>query len=82
MLTADGMLHEQVMTTGADFAPPVKFLPSADGNAFGLNFSSKTIYTATGRECGGVPNGIWAIDLSSADYPVKSYATQKCVRLR
>jgi len=76
VLTADGMLHEQVMTTGADFAPPVKFLPSADGNAFGLNYFDKTIYTATGRECGGVPNGIWAIDLSSADYPVKSYATQ------
>lgn len=76
VLTADGMLHEQVMTTGADFAPPVKFLPSADGNAFGLNFFDKTIYTSTGRECGGVPNGIWAIDLSSADYPVKSYATQ------
>ena len=28
VLTPDGMLHEQVMTTGADFAPPVKFLPA------------------------------------------------------
>ena len=77
VLTADGMLHEQVMTTGADFAPPVKFLPAGDGNAFGLNFFDKTIYTATGRDCGDVPNGLWAIDLTSAEYPVKSYSTQK-----
>jgi hypothetical protein len=77
VLTADGMLHEQVMTTGADFAPPVKFLPAGDGSPFGLNFFDKTIYTATGRDCGGVPNGLWAIDLTSAEYPVKSYSTQK-----
>jgi outer membrane protein assembly factor BamB len=75
ILTPDGMLHEQVMTTGVDFAPPVKFLPAANGGAYGINFADKTIYTATGRGCGGIPNGVWAIDLSSADYPVTSYAT-------
>jgi hypothetical protein len=77
VLTPDGMLHEQVMTTGADFAPPVKFLPSANSSAYGLNFAEKTIFTATGRDCGDVPNGLWAIDLSSASYPVASYATEK-----
>jgi hypothetical protein len=77
VLTPDGMLHEQVMTTGADFAPPVKFLPGAGATTYGLNFSEKTIFTATGRDCGGVPNGLWAIDLTSADYSVASYATQK-----
>ena len=75
VLTADGMLHEQVLTTGADFAPPVKFLPSAGGSAFGLNIIGKRIYTATGRNCGSLSNGEWAIDLSSSDYPVKSYKT-------
>lgn len=75
VLTSDGMLHEQVMTTGADFAPPVKFLPAANGSAYGLNFADKTIYSATGQGCGGVANGVWAIDLTSADYPVSSYAT-------
>jgi outer membrane protein assembly factor BamB len=77
VLTADGMLHEQVMTTGADFAPPVKFLPKANGSAYGLNFMDKTIVTVAGRDCGGVPNGLWAIDLTAADYPVTSYTTQK-----
>jgi len=77
VLTPDGMLHEQVMTTGDDFAPPVKFLPGSDGGAFGLNLEDKTIYTATGRSCGGVPNGVWAIDLTSAEYSVTSYPTQQ-----
>lgn len=75
VLTPDGMLHEQVMATGADFAPPVKFLPAPNGSAYGLNFADKTIYSATGRGCGDVPNGVWAIGLTSADYPVASYAT-------
>ena len=77
VLTPDGMLHEQVMTTGADFAPPVKFLPAADASAFGLNFEDKMIYTATGHGCGGVPNGLWAINLASPDYTVASYPSQQ-----
>ena len=77
VLTPDGMLHEQVMTTGADFAPPVKFLPATNGSGYGLNFADKTIYTATSRGCSGVPNGLWAIDLTSTDYRVASYATQQ-----
>ncbi len=77
VLTPDGMLHEQVMTTGADFAPPVKFLPAANTSPYGLNFKEKTIFTATGNDCGSVPNGLWAVDLTSADYTVASYATHK-----
>jgi outer membrane protein assembly factor BamB len=75
VLTADGMLHEQVINTGADFAPPVRFLPAANGSPSGLNIVDHTIYAATGRGCGGVPNGLWAIDLASSSYPVASYAT-------
>jgi outer membrane protein assembly factor BamB len=76
VLTADGMLHEQVITTGADFAPPVKFLPAAGADSSGLNFMGSTVFTSTGRGCGGVANGLWAIDLTSADYPVTSFATE------
>ncbi len=75
VLTADGMLHEQVLTTGADFAPPVKFLPSAGASTYGLNVTGKKIYTATGRDCGGSPNGTWSIDLAAANYQVSSYQT-------
>src|SRR5262252_73450 len=43
VLTADGMLHEQVMNTGADFAPPVRFLPAANGNPYGMNIFGKEV---------------------------------------
>jgi hypothetical protein len=77
VLTPDGMLHEQVITTGTDFAPPVKFLPAPGASAYGLNFADKTIYSSVGRDCTGTPNGVWAIDLAAGDYPVKSYASRK-----
>ena len=77
VLTPDGMLHEQVMTTGADFAPAVKFLPAGNGNASGLSFADKTIYTETAHDCGGVANGIWSIDLSDGNYKVANYSTTK-----
>ncbi len=77
VLANDGYLHEQVLTTGDDFAPPVKFLPAANGNALGLNILGKTIYTATGHGCGGVSNGVWAINVGDSSYPVAQYATQK-----
>jgi hypothetical protein len=71
------MLHEQVMTTGVDFAPPVKFLPAPNASAFGLNYADKTILTATGRNCGGLPDGLWALDLASGSYLVTTYNTDK-----
>jgi hypothetical protein len=74
VLTADGMLHEQVMNTGADFAPPVRFLP-ANGSPYGLNILGKEVYSATGRGCSGVANGIWAMDMASPDYRVTNLPT-------
>lgn len=77
VLTNDGMLHEQVVTTGADFAPPVKFLPAPGGSSYGIGILGKKIYTTTGRDCHGVPNGVWATDMTSDSYPVTSYSTGK-----
>jgi hypothetical protein len=75
VLTADGMLHEQVMNTGADFAPPVRFLPAANGSPYGVNILGKQVYSATGRGCRGVANGIWSLDMASPDYHVTSLST-------
>ena len=77
VLTNDGMLHEQVVTTGADFAPPVKLLPAAAGSAYGIGIVGKKIYTTTGRDCRGVPNGVWAMDMTTEAYPVTSFSTGK-----
>lgn len=74
-LTSDGYLHEQVITTGVDFAPPVKFVPGAIGVPMGLSLNGKTMFTATKAGCGGAKNAVWALDMDSAQYPVASYET-------
>ena len=77
VVTSDGYIHEQIMATGLDYAPPVKFLPAPDGSSFGLNMNDKVVYTATGSGCRNVANAIWSIDLNTPDYTVNSYKTQK-----
>ena len=76
VLTGDGYLHEQVLSTGVDFAPPVKFLPFPAGISNGLNIQGKSLYTVTKAGCGNATNALWTIDLASGDYPVTSYATK------
>jgi outer membrane protein assembly factor BamB len=75
-LTSDGMLHEQVLTTGVDFAPAVKFL-AASATPSALNILGKTIYTATSKGCGAVPGGVSAVNMTTADYPVAHYDLPK-----
>jgi outer membrane protein assembly factor BamB len=76
-LTGDGYLHEQVLTTGADFAPAVKFLPASNASPDGLIISGKTVFTTTGHNCGSVPNGVWAMNIRTPAYAVTSYPTDK-----
>jgi hypothetical protein len=75
ILTGDGYLHEQILSTGADFAPAVKFLPVHPGISNGLNIEGNVLYAATSHRCGDAPNALWAIDLAAADYPVTTYST-------
>jgi outer membrane protein assembly factor BamB len=77
VVTADGMLHEQIVTTGGDYGPPVKFLPAGAALPFGLNFNDKVLYTETGKDCGASNDGEWSIDLKSADYPVATLSMNK-----
>lgn len=75
VLTSDGLLHEQIMATGQDYAPPVKLLPTPAGAYSALNKSGSAIYVATGDDCTSVPNAVWSVDLSNSAYPVNSYRT-------
>ena len=78
ILTHDGMLHEQVLTTGADFAPPVRFLPTgAAGRTSGLAMQGRTIYAASGLGCQSISNALWSIDVGAPGYPVSSFALGK-----
>jgi outer membrane protein assembly factor BamB len=76
-LTSDGFLHEQILANGHDYAPPVKFLPAAGGDANGLSIQGDTIYTTTAHGCGGVPNGAWSIKMMPSGYTVANYSTEK-----
>jgi hypothetical protein len=73
LLAGDGYLHEQVIATGADFAPPVKFLPGAAGVSNGLGQDGKTIYTTSKAECSGAQNALWAMNIDGKTYSVSSY---------
>jgi outer membrane protein assembly factor BamB len=76
-VTSDGYIHEQIMATGLDYAPPVKFFPAPNGSSFGLNINDKVVYTVAGSGCHNVANAVWSIDLNTPDYAVSSYKTEK-----
>ena len=63
-LTSDGMFHSNYVSNGDEPAPPVRFLP-ANANAQGLIIVDNVAYAATVGGCGGVANGIWALDIAS-----------------
>jgi outer membrane protein assembly factor BamB len=78
VLTSDGYIHEQILATGLDYAPAVKFLPAPlAGSSFALNMNDKVVYTMAGSGCRNDTDAVWSIDLNTPDYPVNSYKSQK-----
>jgi hypothetical protein len=63
-LASGGMLHTMYVSNGADAEVPMKFLPP-NANAHGLIVIGRTAYTATTNGCGGVPDGVWALNLET-----------------
>jgi outer membrane protein assembly factor BamB len=63
-LASDGMLHSLHLSNGEDFQTPVKFLPPG-ANANGLIVVDGVAYAVTEEGCGGVANGVWALDLET-----------------
>jgi hypothetical protein len=64
-LGADGMLHQLSMQQGFDVSmQPVNFLPP-NANASGLILVDNVAYAATSNNCGGVPNGVWSLELAT-----------------
>ncbi len=73
-LSSDGMLHLEYVSNGEESQDPIRFLPP-NVNASGLIFNETDVYAATKGNCGGVPNGIWAIDLLSDAKKVYNWKT-------
>jgi len=73
-LTSDGKLHMMWVSNGHEANPAIPFLPP-NAHAVGLIAFDNTAYVATINGCGGVDNGIWALDLASKK--VTSWKTTK-----
>lgn len=69
-LASDGKLHSLHLSNGADYEPPVQFVP-ANANANGLIVADQIAYVVTTNGCNGAANGVWALDLITKE--VKSF---------
>ena len=63
-LSSDGMFHANFVSNGDEPDPAIRFLP-ANANAQGLIIVDNVAYVATVGGCGGVANGLWALDIAS-----------------
>ena len=72
VLASDGYLHSMSLEDGAEKEAPIAVLPVPYGKAYGLNLVQDVIYTITGQGCGGVPNALYAVNLTSKKVAVSS----------
>ena len=63
-LSSDGMFHANYRIERRRAEPAIKFLPP-NANAQGLIIVDNVAYVATVNGCGGVPNGMWALDIAT-----------------
>ena len=64
VLASDGMMHAMYVSNGEEPEPAVKFL-APNANAQGLIVVDNVAYVTTSGGCGGVADGVWALDLES-----------------
>ncbi len=74
VVSSDGMLHVLGLASGKDIQRPAPFLP-ANAKWSAPVAVGTTLYAATSGNCGGAPDGVWAIDLDSDAKPVVSWKT-------
>jgi outer membrane protein assembly factor BamB len=72
-LSGDGMFHANYVSNGDEPTAPIRFIP-ANAHAVGLVIVDNVAYVATVGSCGGVANGLWALDIASKE--VKSWKPQ------
>jgi outer membrane protein assembly factor BamB len=64
VLASDGMMHSMYVSNGEEPEPAMKFL-APNANAQGLIVVDNVAYVTTSGGCGGVADGVWALDLDS-----------------
>ena len=73
-LSSDGQLHTLGPYSGKDLARPLPFLPPGP-HATDLIAVNNIVYAATMNGCGGLPDGVWALDLVGDAKAVKAWRT-------
>ncbi|HVY91702.1 MAG TPA: hypothetical protein VHA14_03095 [Bryobacteraceae bacterium] len=64
IVASDGMLHMVGQSQGKELKKPVQFLP-ANANVGNLIATEGMVYATTINNCGGVPDGVWAVELDN-----------------
>ena len=67
VLTNDGYLHTMDPATGDETDAPIQMVPGVYGKPNGLNLVDNVVYTAMGQRCHGVPNEMYAVDLTTKE---------------
>ncbi len=65
VLSSDGYLHTMDPATGEEKEAAVEMVPRVYGKTYGLNLLNNVVYTATGQRCHGIPNKLYAVDLTN-----------------
>jgi outer membrane protein assembly factor BamB len=63
------MLHNLNLQTGDDWFSPARLLSGANAKVVGAVFVDSVMYVATADNCGGVPNGVYAMNLAPVPAP-------------
>lgn len=72
VISWDGLLHQINLADGEEIATPRSFIPP-NGKPYALNLNGDYIYTTTAQGCGGNPNMVYAIDVSSPEGKIASF---------
>jgi outer membrane protein assembly factor BamB len=72
IVSSDGYLHTLNSSTGEDLLAPVKFVPP-NSNVSSLNVVNNVVYAATANNCGGKPNSLYAVDVTSENSKVAKF---------
>jgi type 1 glutamine amidotransferase len=71
-ISSDGRLHALSAVDGEDKFPPRPFVPPFSKN-WSINIVGDTLYTAISQGCNGVNSGVYGIDISRADGPIRDF---------
>lgn len=61
-LSSDGLIHVLNQHTGSDIVPAARFI-RGNAKAHDVISVANVVYAVTSDNCGGAPNGVWAINL-------------------